>query len=338
MSNHSESIDSTIGTFVQIKSELSVKPLVRERIEHKKTIGKLARATHTGELAIGGITIKCSVLENGERVLHQRGMYVALGRYKNPGKKDAADDTPGFLSAKNLQPYIPPELREIWHPVQFESQGGYLGNIAFGYKATILPLVCHVYVDAKADGKLQATQEHIAEQCRILLRGFAMVGITALVDEATGYQEARDRDELQRILEKYISPSFLPWAKRFPDEFYENMFRLWGWSYRPLNVRRPGYVGKLTNQLVYEKLPPGVLDELRRKNPTDETGRRKRKHHQFLTEDIGNPHLGKHLAVVTTLMRISPNKRTFERHFERAFPPPAQQLSLFPDSEEESDE
>lgn len=38
--------------------------------------------------------------------------------------------------------------------------------------------------------------------------------------------------ELQLILEKYVSQELLPWAKRFPDEFYKQMFRLKGWEYR----------------------------------------------------------------------------------------------------------
>jgi hypothetical protein len=36
-------------------------------------------------------------------------------------------------------------------------------------------------------------------------RGLARVGIVALVDEATGYQEIRDRLALQAILDKYVT-------------------------------------------------------------------------------------------------------------------------------------
>mgnify|MGYP003561277120 CR=1 FL=1 len=52
------------------------------------------------------------------------------------------------------------------------------------------------------------------------MRAFARVGITALVDEATGYQYERENDELQKILKAYISEELLPWQKRFPDIFY----------------------------------------------------------------------------------------------------------------------
>jgi hypothetical protein len=44
---------------------------------------------------------------------------------------------------------------------------------------------------------------------------FRILGITALVDEATGYQYDRERDELQKILSKYISNELLAWQKTF---------------------------------------------------------------------------------------------------------------------------
>ncbi|MCH7752817.1 MAG: hypothetical protein IH898_11760, partial [Planctomycetes bacterium] len=52
--------------------------------------------------------------------------------------------------------------------------------------------------------------------------------------------------------------------------------------------RRPGVVGKYTNDIVYERLAPGVLDELRVRNPTDHKGRRRAKHHQWLSRDVKN--------------------------------------------------
>ena len=139
---------------------------------------------------------------------------------------------------------------------------------------------------------------------------------------------SRDRDALNMILEAYIAKELLPWAKQFPDEFYRQLFRLRGWQYSPMTVKRPQYVGKLTNELIYDKLPPGVLNELREKNPRTAKGHRKHKFHQFLTEDIGHPHLGKQIASVVTLMRISPNWRKFYDMFKQAFPKSGDQLFL----------
>lgn len=64
------------------------------------------------------------------------------------------------------------------------------------------------------------------------------------------------------------------------------------------------------NVLVYKKLPPGVLD-----------GRRKHRHFQFLTEGVGHPHLEKHVAVVTSLMKAAETWTDFERMVARNFPP-----------------
>jgi hypothetical protein len=174
---------------------------------------------------------------------------------------------------------------------------------------------------------LQQQQQPIAQQCEIIIRGLARVGIVALVDEATGYQTVRKRDALARILEAYISKELLPWTQRFPLEFYEEIYRLHGWDHLdPASKSKPGYVGKLTNALVYRRLPDGVLDELKSQNPVDaETGRRKFKHHQFLTDQIGNPHLEKHLSKVIGLMQASDSWGDFKRMFRRVFKVPDNQ-------------
>lgn len=306
------------------------KPSIHTRIKPKKPIA-------TGKLTIApGIEIPCAVLEDGTRLLTQRGVSVSLGRYKNPHKGQASmDDRPAFLSAKNLEPFIPDKLRQLWSPIPFESVGGYKGNIAFGYNALILPLVCGVFLDADEKGALHKSQKPIARRAQILTRAFATVGIIALVDEATGYQYIRDRDALTLILQAYILDEYLPWTKRFPDEFYKELFRLRGWQYSPPKVAKTQLVGKITNDIVYKRLPKGVLEELRRKNPVTKEGYRGHKHHQFLTEDIGNPHLEKHLAVVTALMRASTSWDKFKRLLQRAVPIPGEQLYM-PEPDDES--
>jgi hypothetical protein len=96
-----------------------------------------------------------------------------------------------------------------------------------------------------------------------------------------------------------------------------------------MSVKRPGYVGTLTNKLVYERLPAGILDELKKINPPNESGNRTHRHHQFLSENIGNPHLEKHIASVTTLMRVSDNWDSFAQIFQKAFPMSGDQQPLF---------
>jgi P63C domain len=286
------------------------------------------KATHKGVLHIANVDLRCFVLEDHRRVISGRSLTEAIGM---KGRGQGASRIPTHPALKG---FIGDDLAEaIGNPLQFKSGG----LPTTGFEATVLLQICDAILNARDADMLKTEQEQrYAKAADMLMRAFATVGIIALVDEATGYQEERDKDELQKMLAAYMAPEFLPWTRRFPPEFYEQMFRLLGWKYRPLSLKRPRLVGKLTSQLVYEKLPKGLLDELRKKNPADETGRRKKKHHQFLTNDIGNPHLEKHLAVVMTLMRISPNWRVFMTHFSRAFPGEAEQMNFdFANEEEE---
>jgi hypothetical protein len=262
-------------------------------------------------------------------VLSQRGVVGALGM-KYGTRVGGADRLTGFLSGKSISDNVSNELMAlIANPIRFRGSGG----TTFGYPATILADICEVVLSARKAGTLQKQQEHIADRAEILVRGFARVGIIALVDEATGFQEIRAKDELHRLLALYLSEERLKWAKRFPDEFYRQLYRLRDWKW-PNGVKRTPLVGRITNEIVYEKLPPGVLQELWARNPTMEgTGRRRWKHHQFLSEDIGQPDLRDHLLQLIAVMRVSRSWGEFEENFERAFPGPQGNFDFLPQSE-----
>ena len=258
--------------------------------------------------------------------MSRMGMLKAIGRQgkaKGGRQHDSEFQTPVFLSANNLNPFIPRELLENSVPVVFEKGAQRI----IGYKAEFLPKVCEVFLDARDAGKLRPNQLHIAEACKILYRAFATVGIIALVDEVTGYQEVRDRLALQTILDKYLGESYAAWAKTFPDEFYHEIFRLKNWP-GPDGVKRPAVIGHYTNDIVYDRLAPGVLRELRRRNPTIAPGRRKSTHHQWLTPDHGNPKLREHLIGIIALLRAAPNWVSFQRTLNRAYPKVGDTLPL----------
>jgi len=301
-------------------------------------LNETPRATHGGDVPIGDLMISAAVLDDGTRVLSERGVTDALGakrggsHWQRQRAGGEGADLPVYLSATNLQPFIPARLRrELQKPIRYlNAKGG--GRPAHGIRAERLLDICNVWLDAEEDGALLPSQMHIATKARILRDALATVGIIALVDEATGYQTARARDALEKILERFIAAELSRWAKTFPDEFYQEMFRLRGWDYSPSTVKRPGVVGTWTNDLVYERLAPGVLDELRKKNPTNERGRRKTKHFQWLTEDVGHPRLREHLYAVIGLMRASSNWDEFYRILQRAFPKQNETLPLLIDA------
>ena len=278
----------------------------------------IPKATHTGELQIGPVTIECAVLDNGARVLTQAAFLRALDRSSRPqGKGARFEQIAPFLASDNLKPYITKELAASSRRIRFAVPGR--GHV-YGYEAELLPKACNVYLQARDASVLLPSQQRTAAASDVLMRGLAMVGIVALVDEATSYQEIRDRKALNKILDKYLLAEQAKWAKRFPDEFYREIFRLRDWQWQGMKVNRPGVVGKYTNDFVWDRLAPGVREELERLNPKTETGRRRAMHHQWLTDDVGHPALQKHISGVMALMRASAKWDHFTRMLQRAYP------------------
>lgn len=143
------------------------------------------------------------------------------------------------MTGKALEPFVGAELRAVIEsPIRFKTPAWMAAN---AYDAQILADICDAVLTARAEGKLQKQQAHIAHQCEILMRGFARVGIIALVDEVTGYQKDRARDALAKILEAYVTKELQPWIRTFDPDYYEHMFRLRGLSYPPEKTNyRPG--------------------------------------------------------------------------------------------------
>lgn len=280
-------------------------------------------ATHEGVLPIGSLELPVAVLEGGIRVISSQAMLTALGRpWKGTYRRTKR---PSFLDANNLIPFITQELLDVLNGVEYVNL---TGRKVFGYKAELLPLVCEVYLAARAANALTARQAPTARQAEILVRSLSKVGIVALVDEATGYQEVRDREALQAILDKYLRKEFAAWAKRFPDEFYQHIFRMRDWKWRGMYVNGPRVLANYTKDIVYKRLAPGILEQLETINPKDERGVRRAKHHQFFTEDIGHPALAQHIHAVIGLMRISNSWFEFQQHLNRAFPRRGNVLAL----------
>lgn len=306
---------------------------------------KLLKAiTGTAKLKIGDTEFRCVVLEDGTRVISGKGFMTGMGMYRSGALSTRRKDVEGgaqiplFLAYKNLKPFISDELIGVLSPIEYLPYNG--RKPQKGIKAEAIPKICDVWLQARDAGILKGTQLSIAIKCDMVIRALAHVGIIALVDEATGYQEDRERDELARLLEIYLSEERLRWAKMFPDEFYRQIYRLKNWQYPGGGGKTP-YVGRLTNQLVYEKLPPGVLEELRERNPINPTKKRRQWcHHQFLSTDIGQPDLRDHLLQVIALLRASANWNIFKRLFARAFPTKEQleehrQKNLYPEMEDD---
>jgi len=270
--------------------------------------------THKGEITLGHKSISCAVLSNGKRIITQTALFDAFDRPRKGEKR--LDGLPSIIGAKNLIPFVDDELREKSESIHYYLPSG---KVASGYDAELIPLICELYLKAADENALLESQERIVLQSSVLIRSLAKLGITALIDEATGYQYERENDALQKILRAYISEDLLKWQARFPRTYYKELYRIYGWDFDPISMKHPQYLGKFTNEYVYNHLPQGVLEELRIKNPKNTSGNRSKKHHQFLTGEIGIPHLEKHIMKLITVMELSDDINQFKTNFNRVF-------------------
>jgi len=267
-------------------------------------------------LRLGNLEIPCYVLDNGMRVFSGRGIQKAIGYDSKSGQWMNSfckmDGVSSYLCAGDNS--ISERLSK---PIKFKrNNAGGSQSTANGYEVTLLVDICSAIIDANRAGVFD--NDVIVRNADIIIRSVAKVGIIALVDEATGYQYERENDELQKILKAYISEELLPWQKRFPDIFYKELFRLNGWDYTVNGIKkRPGIIGKWTNTFIYEELPNGVLEELKKKTPKSESGNRTNRYHQLLTTDIGEPNLEKQINKVVTLFQVSDNMKQFCDNFKK---------------------
>lgn len=282
---------------------------------------KMLKATHGSAnhpLKIGDAELPCYVLEDGTRVLSQGGFAGALGMARGGSMIAGMNRLELFVSRKSVNPFISNEIAERFaNPISFITPEGSKAN---GFEAVLLHDLCEAVLIAREAGALQKQQMGIAAKCEILVRGFARVGIVALVDEATGYQRDREKDALTKILEAFIAKELQTWIQTFPADFYEQMFRLRGLEFSSSSVQRPRYFGILTNDIVYKRLAPGVLAELQRVTPRNDDGRPTAKFFQSLTTNLGYPKLKEHLGAVIALMRISKSWGQFMNLLNEYYP------------------
>jgi hypothetical protein len=192
-----------------------------------------------------------------------------------------------------------------------------------GYEGTILADICDAILEARKAGvKLTERQKIVADQAEMIIRSLAKVGIIALIDEATGYQEVREKDALKNFLEKFLQEEKTKWVSTFPDEFFEMIFKMKGLNWVKANKgKKPQWVGHHINNLVYSRLGPEVLYSLRKLNPKNEKGHRPAKHFQFATAETGLPKLKEHLNILIVLAKAAGyNWMNFMRLVERSLP------------------
>lgn len=281
-------------------------------------------------LMLGNIAIPCYVLNNGMRVFSGRGIQRAIGA---KGKQSGQwlqrfinkDDIMMNLSAETYDKFKTPIT--FRRPFVSGSQ-----SASYGYEATLLVDLCTAIIDAY-NGRADSVEKELYLAANIILKAVAKTGIIALVDEATGYnkEKSRAKDELQKFLASFINQEAGTWVKTFNDTFFEDIYKMRNWTWEQ-TYKRPSFVGKIINDIVYERIAPAVLKELKALNPKQEDGTRRYRFHQFLTSDIGRPALKQHLAILHSFAAAADYKwGRFMQLLDKSHPKQYQELTLFDD-------
>ena len=221
-------------------------------------------------------------------------------------------------------------IEKFDNPIKFVIEEG-KDNIsaADGYEATLLIDMCSAILESNREGDFH--DDVIVKSANIIIRAVAKVGIIALIDEATGYDKAKERakDELQKFLSRMIAKESAEWVKTFPDTFFEDIYKMHNWTWGK-TTKRPGVVGKWINDIIYERLGPKIKEELNAVNPRNENGNRARKHHQHLTRDGGLPELQRRLEAIHAIAVISNyDWYKFMRNIDKAYPKDYSQYEIF---------
>ena len=262
--------------------------------------------------------IPCYVLEDGQRIFRLSSLNRAL-RGKEHGNHGKFGN---YLAASVIQKYLPERLRPLKDSDNDRVPQGVIkfnlnGKIEKGYNSEDFMDVCSAFVTANLNNEqLTQAQKEIVKNANAYILACAKVGITALIDEATGFQDQREDDELQRKFNFFLNGTARDWEKTFPDELWIEFGRLTNW--RGSIKERPRYWGNYVNDLIYKCIDEDVAQELKKRKSEDSSDT---KLHQFLNKDRGikilNQHIWQIIGMAKTCSSITELKKIADKEFKK---------------------
>lgn len=195
--------------------------------------------------------------------------------------------------------------------------------------ARVITDFCRLILSLRRVGKLAGRYLEYATNCERFMLGLADVGLVALIDEATGYDKVKRRNEYREIFNNFIRAEHSEWVKEFSDSFFDSIYKVY--RLEKTGKNHPSFFGGLINRYIYYPLANShgaILEKLQEKDPVVNCGGRRYRLHQFLTDEIGKPTLRKHINQVEALLLISSDKAAFRRNFKKLFPQPKDQMEF----------
>lgn len=277
-----------------------------------------AKCSGTIKAGNSNIGIPCAVLEDGTRVISEHGLVNCFGgiggsakRQQKEIERESGAEIPLFAASRALQPFVSKALIDL--PRITYSISGRAPII--GYDVKVLSLACRVFIDAALAGELHHSQKARLNNAYLLMIALSAVGEIALVDEATGHQGSREADALQKKFREILLIEHTAWQKIFPDEFFENLAKVFRQDIRP--GHSPGFVGVFINRYVYATLDIEMANQIKSlREENDSTAAM----HQFLPDEIRNE-MGRIIANINNAAVLADfDKETFYHNIEKLMP------------------
>lgn len=271
-----------------------------------------------GELSIGTVTVPCYVLENGKRVISRSGALRSIA---------ATEET---RTGGDLEKYLVPlgfefKNRAVNEMIEFTLPG--VSKRTAGVTADFFLEICKAYVVARDTGQLTTERQiSIAIRANVFILACAGVGLTALIDEATGYQYIREENALQTKLALFLESEMRAWDKTFPDELWVEFGRLTSWQ--GSIKARPKYWGHYVNSLIYDALDHDVAEWLKANAPAPKHGQN---YHQWLSSQFGLKKLTEHIWMIIGMARACQTMRELQYRVAEQFGKDVLELQLFAD-------
>ena len=283
-----------------------------------------------GRLPLGRIeNVDCANASDGRKVLRlisAQSFFQIIGiphDAHNPSAKLAVPlGHPKIMSSKERK-----ILDDLAHPIRIMD-----GDVEKDYyDHTLLIDYAKAILRLRRTRRLPESFSDYANNCELFIMGLANVGLAAMIDEATGYDKQKKRKEYLELFRGYIREHQSDWEKEFPDEFFDGVYGIYHLE-KSDKKGHPQFFAHFILKYIYTPLANSkgaILEILKEKDPIVSSGRgRKYKLHQFLSDNIGKPELRRHLASVSTLLRVSDNKGMFDRLFKKAFPQRGDQMEF----------
>ena len=151
------------------------------------------------------------------------------------------------------------------------------------------------------------------QQAQKSLMAFAAIGLRTFIQKTLDWKPPVTLTE-KEIVALFVLPVAAPYSPKFEVEFYNQLSRLTGLKQQ--GHLRPHYWAQLTKELVYDYMPSGVYDEIKRwQRSTDPD--KKTKVHQYMSE-VGSETLINHLKHLLILMSAASSLSELKRSLNQS--------------------